>query len=54
MRGVITRKEVLAHPLMIVRLFGPRAYLRCLRAAFSARPTTFLETVFAHPRASRA
>jgi hypothetical protein len=46
MRGVITRKEVLTHPVMIVRLFGLRCYLRCLRAAFGATPTTFLETVF--------
>lgn len=45
MRGVITRKEVLVHSLTIVRLFGLRAFSRCLRAAFSARPTTFLETV---------
>ena len=46
MRGLITRGDVLRHPVMIVRLFGPRAYLRCLRAAFSHTPTTFLETVF--------
>jgi hypothetical protein len=46
MRGVIGRREVLMHPLTIVRLFGARAYLRCLRAAFSSAPSTFLETVF--------
>lgn len=46
MRGVITRTDVLTHPLMIMRLFGPRCLFRCLRAAFSATPTTFLETVF--------
>ncbi len=46
MRGVITRRDVLLHSAMIVRLFGPRAYLRCLRAAFRAEPTTFLQTVF--------
>jgi hypothetical protein len=46
MRGLITRRELLTHWLTIVRLFGPRAYLRCLRAAFGATPTTFLETVF--------
>ncbi len=50
MRGVITRRDVLTHSFTIVRLFGPRAYLRCLRAAFSANPSTFLETVFAEPR----
>ena len=45
MCGMITRKEVLMHSLTIVRLFGLRAFSRCLRAAFSGRPTTFLETV---------
>ncbi len=45
MFGLITRKEVLMHSLTIVRLFGLRAFSRCLRAAFSTRPTTFLETV---------
>ena len=46
MRGVITRKEVLIHTLTIVRLFGTRAYWRCLCAAFSSAPSTFLEVVF--------
>lgn len=45
MRGVITRKEVLKHPVLITKLWGPRCYLRCLRAAFSSKPTTFLELV---------
>ena len=45
MRGVITRKEVLSHALTIVRLFGARAYWRCLRAAFSSAPSTFLAVV---------
>jgi hypothetical protein len=46
MRGTITRKEVLIHTLTIVRLFGTRAYWRCLCAAFSSAPSTFLEVVF--------
>ncbi len=50
MRGVITRPDVLIHSLTIVRLFGVRAYLRCLRAAFGRAPTTFLATVFAYAR----
>jgi hypothetical protein len=50
MRGVITRTDVLIHSLTIVRLFGWRAYVRCLRAAFGAAPTTFLATVFAYAR----
>jgi hypothetical protein len=47
MRGVITRKDILRHALTIVRLFGPRTYWRCLRAAFSSEPSTFLEVVSA-------
>jgi len=46
MRGVITGKDVLRHSLTIVRLFGPRCYLRCLRAALSTSPSTFLEVVY--------
>jgi hypothetical protein len=47
MRGVITGKDVIRHSLTIVRLFGPRCYLRCLRAALSPEPSTFLEVVYA-------
>ena len=47
MRGVITGKDVIRHSLTIVRCFGPRCYLRCLRAALSSRPSTFLEVVSA-------
>lgn len=47
MRGVITRKEVLANSVLIIRLWGLRAYVRCLRAALSSGPTTFLEVVTA-------
>jgi hypothetical protein len=46
MRGMITRREVLTHALTIARLFGLRTYWRCLRAAFSPAPSTFLEVVF--------
>ncbi len=45
MRGVITGKDVLRHSLTICRLWGPRCYLRCLRAALSSKPSTFLEMV---------
>ncbi len=45
MRGVITGKDVFRHSLTIVRLWGPRCYLRCVRAALSTRPSTFLEIV---------
>jgi len=47
MRGVITRKEVLANSMLIIRLWGLRSYVRCLRAALSSAPSTFLEVVTA-------
>lgn len=47
MRGVITRKEVLANSMLIIRLWGLRCYLRCLRATLSSTPSTFLEIVTA-------
>ena len=47
MRGVITGKDVIRHSVTICRLWGPRCYLRCLRAALSSRPSTFLEIVAA-------
>jgi len=43
MRGAITTWDVLTHPWLIVHEFGPRCYLRCLRAVVSRRATTFLE-----------
>jgi len=46
MRGVITGKDVVRHSIIIVRLFGTRCYLRCLLAALSPTPTTFLEVVY--------
>jgi hypothetical protein len=46
-RGLITSKEVVLHGPTIVRLWGLRTYLRCLRAALSRRPSTFLAVVHA-------
>jgi hypothetical protein len=42
MQGTITSKEVILHWVTIVRLWGARCYLRCLRAAVSRTPSTFL------------
>jgi hypothetical protein len=47
MKGLITSKEVVTHALTIVRLWGVPTYLRCLRAAVSRHPTTFLSIVAA-------
>ncbi len=46
MRGVITGKDVFRHSITIIRLFGPRCYVRCVRAALSPRRSTFLEVVY--------
>lgn len=51
MRGTITAKDVLLHPMLIVLNYGPACYFRCLQAVVSRRPTTFLDVVFA--RAAR-
>ena len=44
--GVITTKEVIRHAGLIVRHFGPTAYLRCCLAIIGRRRTTFLDCVF--------
>jgi hypothetical protein len=54
MKGLITSRDVVAHGLTIVRLWGFATYLRCLRAALSRRPTTFLAIVSARAGHDRA
>lgn len=46
--GVITTREVIRYSAIIIRGFGPAAYLRCCVAIVRGRPTTFLDCVFAH------
>jgi hypothetical protein len=46
-KGLITGKDVVLQGPTIVRLWGLRMYLRCLRALLSRRPTTFLAVVHA-------
>ena len=43
MRGLVTSRDVLAHPLIIVQGFGLRCYLRCLRAVLVRQQVTFLD-----------
>jgi hypothetical protein len=45
MLGVVTGKDVLLHSFTIVKAWGLRRYLRCLRAGLSGRPSTFLAVV---------
>ena len=44
--GVITTREVFRHSALILREFGPGAWLRCCRAIVLRRRTTFLTCVF--------
>lgn len=43
MRGLITSRDVLLHPLLILRCFGAGCLLRCLGAMLSRKTTTFLD-----------
>ncbi len=49
-RGVVTTRHVLRHASLIVREFGPVAFLRCCLAIVLRHPVTFLSCVapFAH------
>jgi hypothetical protein len=45
MKGFITTKDLLLHPLAIVRSFGVRVYVRCAMRVLSGRTVTFLECI---------
>lgn len=45
MRGLITTRHLLVNAPTIITEFGVLAYLRCVNAALSRRPATFLECV---------
>jgi hypothetical protein len=46
-QGTITGRDVIRHSLTILRFWGPSCYLRCLRAAVSKQPSTFLSVLYA-------
>jgi hypothetical protein len=46
MHGSITGRDVLRHPLMIVREFGTLCYFRCIKALLLREHTTFLNLAF--------
>lgn len=46
MQGSITARHVLYHAVVIVRGFGPRCYLRCIKALLLGERTTFLDCAF--------
>ena len=45
MLGTIRGRHLLTHGPLIVRLFGVRAYLRCLASVLRRNKVTFLGTV---------
>ncbi len=45
MRGTITAIEVFRYGPTILRIWGASCYLRCVRAALSRKPSTFLEVL---------
>jgi hypothetical protein len=46
MKGLIRTKDVLLHPVLIIREFGVRVYGRCLaRLGLHHGSTTFLECI---------
>ena len=45
-QGLVRSNDVLWHCGAILRNYGIRRYLRCLRALFSRRHTTFLEIIW--------
>jgi hypothetical protein len=42
MTGVITLRHVLAHPVLVIRGFGCRVFVRCIWAACRHEQRTFL------------
>ena len=45
MKGFITTRDVLLHPMAIIGGFGLRVYARCVGRVLSGRPSTFLECI---------
>lgn len=46
MQGAIRGRDVLRHSVTILRLWGPTAYLRCVRAVLARRSCTFLDVLY--------
>ena len=44
-RGAVTTMDVLMNSGLILRCYGPRAYLRCCFAILLQKQTTFLDCV---------
>jgi hypothetical protein len=46
-RGCITTRDVILHPIIICSLWGVGCYVRCLHAIVTGRPCTFLQVAVA-------
>lgn len=53
MQGYITGRHLVLHGPAIIQGFGLRCWLRCLAAAVSHRPSTFLSVACAAPARPR-
>jgi hypothetical protein len=53
MRGSITGRDVMLHPVSIVRHWGMGTYFACLWAALTGKQTTFLRVLYPAPGARR-
>ncbi len=53
MVGCIRFRDVAAHPLLVVRGFGLRAFAACVWAAATRRSCTFLDLVRCTPAGTR-
>jgi hypothetical protein len=45
-QGVVTSREVLRHPVLIISSFGLATYVRCCKVLLRRERTTFLRCVF--------
>ncbi len=49
MRGAITGRHVVLHPVSVVRHFGMGAFVACLWATLTRKQTTFLGVLYPAP-----
>ena len=45
-QGVVTSRDVLCHPVLIISSFGLATYVRCCKVILRRERTTFLHCVF--------
>jgi hypothetical protein len=53
MKGAITGKDVVVHAISILRTWGAAAWFKCLCAAVTGTPRTFLGVLYPAPAPAR-